>query len=75
MKRMEVAMKKPLSIEGMSCNHCVNHVKNALMELPGVDGAEVDLATKSAVVTGATLDDAAMKAAVAEAGYEVVAIE
>jgi copper chaperone len=67
-------MKKTLSIEGMSCNHCVNHVKNALVDVAGVDGAEVDLATKSAVVTGAALDDAAMKAAVAEAGYEVIAI-
>jgi len=67
-------MKKTLSIEGMSCKHCVMHVKNALAEVSGVDSAEVDLATKSAVVTGASLDDAAMKAAVVEAGYEVVAI-
>jgi copper chaperone len=68
-------MKKTLKVEGMSCNHCVNHVKNALTEIPGVESAEVSLAKKSAVVTGADLDDAAMKAAVAEAGYEVVAIE
>jgi copper chaperone len=68
-------MKKTLSIEGMSCGHCVNHVKNALIGLSGVDSADVDLAKKSAVVTGGALDDAAMKAAVAEAGYEVVAIE
>jgi Cu+-exporting ATPase len=67
-------MKKTLSIEGMSCNHCVNHVKNALTEVSGVEGAEVDLAQKSAVVTGSALDDAALKAAVAEAGYAVVAI-
>jgi copper chaperone len=68
-------MTKTLSIEGMSCGHCVNHVKNALTELSGVGGVEVDLAKKSAVVSGDALDDAAMKAAVAEAGYEVVAIE
>jgi copper chaperone len=67
-------MKKTLSVEGMSCGHCVMHVKNALTELAGVESAEVDLAKKSAVVTGTALDDAAMKAAVAEAGYEVVAI-
>jgi copper chaperone len=67
-------MKKTLSVEGMSCGHCVMHVKNALTELAGVESAEVDLAKKSAVVTGSALDDAAMKAAVAEAGYEVVAI-
>jgi copper chaperone len=67
-------MKKTLSVEGMSCKHCVNHVKNALEGVAGVDSAEVELETKSAVVQGADLDDAALKAAVAEAGYEVVAI-
>jgi copper chaperone len=67
-------MKKTLTVEGMSCNHCVNHVKNALADVAGVESAEVDLAKKSAVVVGAALDDAELKAAVAEAGYEVVAI-
>jgi copper chaperone len=67
-------MKKTLSVEGMSCGHCVNHVKTALADVAGVESAEVDLAKKSAVVTGPALDDAALKAAVAEAGYEVVAI-
>jgi copper chaperone CopZ len=67
-------MKRTLSIEGMSCQHCVAHVKNALAELAGVEGAEVDLASKKAVVTGPSLDDEAMKAAVAEAGYAVTAI-
>jgi copper chaperone CopZ len=70
----EVAVKKTLSIEGMSCGHCVNHVKNALTEVAGVESAEVDLGAKRAVVSGGALDDAALKAAVAEAGYEVVAI-
>jgi copper ion binding protein len=67
-------MKKTLSIEGMSCDHCVAHVKNALIEVAGVTKAEVDLAKKSAVVEGSSFDDQALKAAVAEAGYEVVAI-
>jgi Cu+-exporting ATPase len=67
-------MKKTLSVEGMSCGHCVNHVKNALIQVSGVESAEVDLGKKSAVVVGNALDDAALKAAVAEAGYEVVAI-
>jgi copper chaperone len=67
-------MKKTLAIEGMSCSHCVMHVKNALTEVSGVESAEVDLAKKSAVVEGGALDDDALKAAVAEAGYEVTAI-
>ncbi len=67
-------MRKTLSIEGMSCNHCVMHVKNALTEVQGVASVAVDLAKKNAVVEGGELDDDAMKAAVAEAGYEVVGI-
>lgn len=67
-------MKKTLSIEGMSCNHCVKHVWNALDEVEGTTVIEVDLAGKRAVVEGESLNEGAMKAAVAEAGYEVVAI-
>jgi copper chaperone CopZ len=67
-------MKKTLSIEGMSCDHCVVHVRNALTGVSGVDSAVVDLAGNKAVVTGSSLEDSALKAAVAEAGYEVVAI-
>ncbi len=67
-------MKKQLTIEGMTCGHCVAHVKTALSEVQGVATAEVDLGRKLAVVEGGVLDDALLEAAVAEAGYEVVAI-
>ena len=67
-------MKKLLSIEGMSCAHCVAHVKSALSGIQGVTSVQVDLATKSAVVTGGALDDGQLKAAVADVGYQVVAI-
>jgi len=67
-------MKKLLSIEGMSCGHCVEHVRSALAGIQGVTAVDVDLAQKRAVVEGGALDDAQLKAAVADAGYEVVAI-
>ena len=67
-------MKKTLSIGGMSCGHCVAHVKNALLEVPGVSKADVDLGRNTAIVEGEALDDGLMKAAVADAGYEVVSI-
>ncbi len=67
-------MTKILDVEGMTCKHCVMHVTQALKELAGVTKVQVDLATKKAVVEGTNLDDSAMKAAVADAGYEVVAI-
>jgi copper chaperone len=67
-------MTRRLSIEGMSCGHCIARVKTALSEVPGVAKAEVDLDKKIAVVEGTGLDDALLEAAVGEAGYEVVAI-
>ena len=69
----EVPMKKKVLIEGMMCQHCVAHVTKALSALPGVT-AEVDLDSKSAVVTGDASDDA-IRAAVTDAGYEVTGIE
>jgi copper chaperone len=67
-------MTRQLSIEGMTCGHCVARVKKALSEVPGVARAEVDLGKKLAVVEGAVLDDTLLGAAVADAGYEVVAV-
>ena len=67
-------MKKVLSIEGMSCGHCVSRITSALSGIQGVTSVQVDLAKKRAVVEGSALDDGRMTAAVADAGYEVVAI-
>ena len=68
----ESAMKKTLTIEGMMCAHCAAHVEKALNALPGVT-AQVDLAGKTAVVTGSAGDEA-LKQAVADAGYQVTDI-
>jgi copper chaperone len=68
-------MTKRLSIEGMTCSHCAGRVTSALSRIQGVTAARVDLATKSAVVEGTDLADGPLKEAVADAGYEVVAIE
>ena len=44
-------MKKKLLIDGMSCNHCVNHVRTALTEdIKGVEVREVSLDGKYAIV-------------------------
>jgi copper ion binding protein len=64
-------MKKELTIEGMSCQHCVKHVKEALESVSGVAKAEVSLEKKRADVEGEALDDAALRAAVEDAGYSV----
>ena len=63
-------MKKTVKIEGMMCQNCVRHVKKALEALdPAV---EVSLEQNCARLDA---DDAAIRAAVEEAGYEVVGIE
>jgi copper ion binding protein len=66
-------MKTELKVEGMTCEHCVKHVKEALEGVAGVKSAKVNLKKKSASVDhgdGVSLDS--LKAAVTEAGYEVV---
>jgi copper chaperone len=67
-------MKKIL-IEGMSCAHCTAHVKDALSKLSGVTKVkEINLAGKYALIEG-TADDASIKAAIEEEGYDVVGIQ
>lgn len=72
-KEEKQIMEKTLKIEGMMCEHCVAHVKNALEAL-GVQ-AKVELASDTAVVQGEALDDAKLAAAVEQAGYKVTAIQ
>ncbi len=69
-------MKKKISIEGMSCEHCVNHVTTALEELAGVSKVEVNLAAKNANIEASQeISDEDINAAIDEAGYEVTKIE
>ena len=64
-------MKTIIKVEGMSCENCVKHVKEALEALAGVKSVEVSLEGKSAAVEhGDDLNPSLLKAAVEEAGYE-----
>ena len=66
-------MKTTLNIEGMSCNHCVNHVTKAIKALAGVTSVNVSLEGKNAVVEHSSeVSPDALKAAVTSAGYEAV---
>ncbi|GGD87682.1 copper-translocating P-type ATPase [Aureimonas endophytica] len=61
-----------LDIEGMSCASCVGRVERAIVAVPGVSSASVNLAAERADVTFAgPADEAAVLRAVEEAGYEV----
>jgi len=68
-------MKKVMLVEGMSCNHCVMAVTKALKEVNGVSNVNVDLGSKKVEIEGENLNDAKLKEAVEEAGYDVVEIK
>lgn len=61
------------TVPGMSCGHCKTAITQEITAVAGVQGVDVDLDTKQVVVRGETLDDAAIREAIAEAGYEVAA--
>jgi copper chaperone CopZ len=48
----EESSSTTITVEGMTCSHCVKHVKESIEEVRGVENATVSLAEKSAVVTG-----------------------
>lgn len=64
---------KTYSVQGMTCQNCVNHVTEEVSEIDGVENVAVDLASGRLDVTATEVDDAAVKAAVEEAGYSVSA--
>ncbi len=66
-------VEKTYKVSGMSCNHCVTHVKNAVEELEGVKSCSVDLKSESMKVSfdEGKVNFGDMKAAVEEAGYEL----
>jgi copper chaperone len=64
-----------ITVSGMTCGHCEAAVKEELGALDGVTDVAVDLNAGGdspvTITSEAELDDAAIRAAVDEAGYEV----
>ncbi|HZB23313.1 MAG TPA: heavy-metal-associated domain-containing protein [Gaiellaceae bacterium] len=58
------------SVPAMHCGNCTAAVEREVSQVAGVDDVVADLETKRVVVRGAQLDDAAVREAIAEAGYE-----
>ncbi|HEY8646576.1 MAG TPA: heavy-metal-associated domain-containing protein [Gaiellaceae bacterium] len=61
------------SVPDISCGHCGTAITREISAVAGVEAVEVKLKTKTVTVTGNPLDEAAILAAIDEAGYEVKA--
>jgi copper chaperone CopZ len=68
---MSLGTGRTYVVGGMSCEHCRGAITEAVGAVPGVGGVEVDLEGGTVTVRGAGADDAAVRAAIDDAGYEV----
>ncbi|NCT81704.1 MAG: copper-translocating P-type ATPase [Comamonadaceae bacterium] len=65
-----------LQVKGMTCASCVGRVEKALLKVPGVSSAAVNLATERATIQAlSTVPVAALKVAVEKAGYETTELD
>jgi copper chaperone CopZ len=59
-------------VPGMSCGHCRSAITAGVIPIDGVEAIDVDLDKRLVHITGERLDDATLRAAIDEAGYEAV---
>ena len=67
-------MNKVIKIEGMSCEKCVAHVKDALEEVSGIEKVTVDLKEGKAIIEGNDVSDEVIKEVIEDEGYDVISI-
>ena len=68
-----MATTSTFQVEGMTCGHCISSVQSEVSAIAGVTAVDVDLATGRVTVTSdAAIDPDAVRAAVEDAGYELV---
>lgn len=60
------------TVEGMSCQHCIDAVTAEIGKIVGVDQVDVDLPTGAVTVTSRVpLDAAEVRDAIDEAGFDL----
>lgn len=61
-----------INISGMSCNHCVQRIENALQQTRGVNTARVDLAAEKAYIDydPSEINEETMLQVIKDSGYE-----
>ncbi|MDX6690849.1 MAG: copper chaperone [Solirubrobacteraceae bacterium] len=65
--------KRTYTVEGMTCGHCRTSVMEEVLAVSGVRAVDVDLESGRLTVAGEDFDDVAVREAVDEAGYTLVA--
>jgi copper chaperone len=65
-------VERTITVTGMTCEHCVNAVTAEVSRIASVRSVDIDLTGgRVTVASDQPLDDAELKAAVEEAGYEI----
>jgi copper chaperone len=59
------------NVPDVSCDHCRHAIATEVDKVPGVTSVDVDLEQKLVTVRGESVDDAAVREAIDEAGYDV----
>lgn len=61
------------TVQGMTCGHCVSAVTDEVGQIQGVSDVDVDLETGAVTITSeGDVDEDVVRAAVEEAGYELL---
>ena len=60
------------TVQGMTCRSCASKVTGAVNQVAGVTETDVDITTGTLSVAGPAVDDDAVRAAITDAGYQVV---
>ncbi|WP_291578575.1 heavy-metal-associated domain-containing protein [Clostridium sp. UBA6640] len=69
-------MKKKILVEGMKCENCAKHVKEALINIEDVSSVDVNLSDKYVVLdTKIDVSDEVIKHAINTEKYNVIGIE
>ena len=62
---------RSIAVTGMSCDHCARAIRAEISKLPGVTSIDVDVTAGTVRVSGDPVpEDASLREAVEEAGYE-----
>ncbi|MDQ3935298.1 MAG: heavy-metal-associated domain-containing protein [Actinomycetota bacterium] len=59
------------SVPAVSCGHCRAAIADEVERVAGVESVDVDLDRRLVTVRGEGVDDAAVRGAIDEAGYDV----